>query len=301
MKILWAIDPFAAKDVPLEAMARYFGQLGGAKTVVVPAYVASPAEAQLSLAFDVPERDRFGAYPKSLIAKALAAHQVSIPARRIRVVYEGGGSLKAAADRLVTLAAEERADVIAVFSHSNKGLKRVVLGSFAETLVHRSPVSVLVFNPACTVPAHIDSVLFGTDLGTRAGKTLDRLLGVLPPHGPRLVFFHALAPFRPPAELAAMGLVGGLSGYDDEGAVDAARRNLDRLAAYAVEKGYDAESRWEVSEARTAALVLKHAKIVKAGLVVVTAQAGPLKALFLGSVTREVLRTASLPVWVVRT
>lgn len=299
MKIVWAVDPFSAKGVPLGALAKYFQALGGGKTELVPAYVASPAAAELSMAFDVPEKSRFSSYPKSLLVKALAQHRVQVSERNLHVLTEGSTSMKAACDRLIALALKEKADAIAVFSHSNKGVKRIVLGSFAETLVHRSPVSVLVFNPKCRVPEHVDGVLFATDLSTRASRTLDQIVDVLP-KGRRLVFFHAIAPLRPPSELAPMGLVEGVADLGNSKTAAAARRSLDKLAQYATAKGLDTEIRWQESERRPADLILKHAKAAKAGLIVVTAQAGPVKALFLGSVTRDLLRSSTLPVWVVR-
>lgn len=47
-------------------------------------------------------------------------------------------------DRIVAQAAEESVDLIVIGSHGKEGISRVLLGSVAETVVRRSPVSVLV-------------------------------------------------------------------------------------------------------------------------------------------------------------
>jgi len=47
-------------------------------------------------------------------------------------------------NRIVDYADEESMDLIVIGSHGQEGLSRVLLGSVAETVVRRSPVSVLV-------------------------------------------------------------------------------------------------------------------------------------------------------------
>lgn len=48
------------------------------------------------------------------------------------------------ANRIVASAESEPMDLIVIGSHGQEGLSRVLLGSVAETVVRRSPVSVLV-------------------------------------------------------------------------------------------------------------------------------------------------------------
>lgn len=48
------------------------------------------------------------------------------------------------ANRIVDYAESESMDLIVIGSHGQEGLSRVLLGSVAETVVRRSPVSVLV-------------------------------------------------------------------------------------------------------------------------------------------------------------
>jgi nucleotide-binding universal stress UspA family protein len=52
-----------------------------------------------------------------------------------------------ASDQLCELAETSAADVIVIPSHGRRGLKRLILGSVAETVAKRSPVAVLLLRP----------------------------------------------------------------------------------------------------------------------------------------------------------
>ena len=50
-------------------------------------------------------------------------------------------------DAILRMAKEHKADLIALSTHGRTGLRRLVLGSVAETVVRRAPLPVLTFPP----------------------------------------------------------------------------------------------------------------------------------------------------------
>jgi nucleotide-binding universal stress UspA family protein len=60
----------------------------------------------------------------------------------VETVVELAGN---AADGILRIARDRRADLLAMSTHGRTGLRRLVLGSVAETIVRRAPVPVLSF------------------------------------------------------------------------------------------------------------------------------------------------------------
>jgi nucleotide-binding universal stress UspA family protein len=51
---------------------------------------------------------------------------------------------------------------------------------------------------------------------------------------------------------------------------------------------------------RVAELIIKESKKIKNVIIAIDSQSGPISAFWLGSISREILRTAPCPVWVIR-
>lgn len=60
------------------------------------------------------------------------------------VAYEHCFFRGAAADGILQIAEEQRADLIVIGTHGRTGLKKVLLGSVAETVLSRTPCAVMV-------------------------------------------------------------------------------------------------------------------------------------------------------------
>ncbi len=286
MKIVWAIDPFD-NQLPLAPMYSMLTALAGKDGVQV-VYVAGHGEARLSTAFDVPEKERFGKFPLGLLRKALADAGLPLSPRRVAVVEEESASMKAAAGRLDTWAREQGADAVALFSHAKKGVKRLMLGSFAETFVHHATLPVLVANPTTRIPEAPQRLVFAHDLGKRDTRALAQLAHLPPTLG--LQLFHA-AP--PQAILGQPALTGDMDKAWEQ-ALEEAERKLSVAARQLAGRTVVVEAR--PADGKISDAILAQARRTKADLIGVAAQSGPLRAMFLGSVTRELLRASPLPV-----
>jgi nucleotide-binding universal stress UspA family protein len=76
-----------------------------------------------------------------------------VEARAADVAAEGRIAEGNASRALIAVAKRESADLIVTGSHGRRGVRRVFVGSIAETIVRTSPVPVLVVRTAARVPA----------------------------------------------------------------------------------------------------------------------------------------------------
>ncbi len=114
------------------------------------------------------------------------------------------------------------------------------------------------------------------------------------------LLFHAAGISPIPVELKPIVLVPGMAETDRLRAVHTIEKAIQSNAKIIQDHGFAIKTIWDSSLANIPSLILKNAKKANADMIAVTAQAGPAHALFLGSVTRELLRVSPLPVWVAK-
>jgi nucleotide-binding universal stress UspA family protein len=192
-----------------------------------------------------------------------------------------------------------------VASHGKKGLEKVFLGSFAEQLLLQSRVPVIV-------------------VGSQTESFADRQpLRVLVPNDlsrPESSFFKNIFQFTRslkaqatlmsvvthPIEAVVQSGVFLLSGGWVQVPVylEAEKTRLKEAAAKLCEqaKAMDVPCEWYQAEARipVAEAIVQHAKESKAGLIAMAAESGAVASALLGSVTRQVIKSAPCPVLVYR-
>jgi nucleotide-binding universal stress UspA family protein len=84
-------------------------------------------------------------------------------------------------DVLPEVAAEIGADLVVIATHGRTGIRRFLLGSVAEHVVRRSPVSVLVTRGATREDAAFRRVLVGTDFSPASEKALRQAVALSVP------------------------------------------------------------------------------------------------------------------------
>lgn len=214
------------------------------------------------------------------------------------VIFADGSSTQRAVMALLKYAKDSNCDLIAVSSNSRSGVKRFFLGSFAETLTLQSKIPLLVVNPSIQSKAtKLERILFPTDFSASSKKALSQLCGSLGDTKTKILLYHkvnypmpvALAPF------AAMSL--------PESVFDEEVKRVETLGyAWAVElrgKGYPCEAVIDEKGGFATERILKTAKVKNVQIIAMGATTGKLGAILLGSITRQVLREATLPVWVI--
>jgi nucleotide-binding universal stress UspA family protein len=291
MKAVLSVDAFDADPQMLRRMSAALVALGfSPRDKVEAVYVASSSEPNLSLALELPPAERYGSFPLDQLKARLKERDLMGLKVKPRVVSRITPSIRLAADRL---AAEAKgADLIVLQTQSRSGFQRFLLGSFAETLIHRTPVSLLVLNPTVRAKSTARRILVATDLQASAPRQVREVARWAKRAGALLHIFHVPEP--------SYGLRFG--GQDPSG--EEYRRGLpERMAALVKEaerEGIRARFSLATGLRSTADLILKEAAGIRADVITVSAKSGPLSSLFLGSVSRDLIRRSQVPVLVSR-
>ena len=287
--IAWAFNPFDDNRTLQQRAVALLAAVRGPGAALEVVYVASPAEGKLATAFEVPAAQRFSAHPTRLIETAL--RKLGVAGATVTVLPQRSPSLTAGVRALADHLARRKPELTILASHARKGLPRLVLGSFAETLVHASKTDLLVFNAHSRVRAP-KAPLFAHDLSAAADRGLRTAMAFARRWGCALHVIHVPD--------AAYGYA--FSGREAQ--VKAFRLQVERRVA-AIEARLKraglrgtvvVDPQWSpVSE-----LILARLRAVRADMLVVVAKSGRLASLIGGSVVRQLLRSAPLPVLVLK-
>lgn len=291
MKYVLAFNPFDKNKKLVGKSVDLVGSILGSKEKVEAVFVASHSQVELATAFDVPENDRFSRYPEQLMKTAMK--KLRIKTSKCTVLVEENLSLTSAVKQLAAYLDRSEATLAIVASRAKTGLSRLVMGSFAESLVHFSRVDLLLFNESSSVSKRApQTLLFAHDYSKSADQGLDRALDYAKAWGCQLHVIHIPDP--------AYGYK--FSGQKNES--ENFRKRIDQKLSRIEEKlknagvlgSVELDPRWSP----VAELILKRASAVNADIVLVVAKSGKLASLLGGSVTRQVLRASPVPVLVVK-
>jgi nucleotide-binding universal stress UspA family protein len=187
------------------------------------------------------------------------------------------------------------ADLIVMATHGRSGLARVLIGSVAQRVVSESPVPVLLLRPGGRRVAHLTTLLVPVDGSPDGSRALGVALPLAQETGARIVLLQVVVPFvqRYFDESLAVDPM-----WDEE-ALTSARGYVEALAGRLREAGISAQGR--VTQGPIPQQIVDTAAEVAADVIVMSTHAltGPARAL-LGSVADEVVRTAPLPVLLIR-
>lgn len=293
MKIIWALEPTHQEPKRLKSMYQALTMLGGAPagpsgTDLEVAMVVTHTESWLSLAFDVPLADRFTVYPKSMISKSLKQAGITLDSKKISVIDFQTYSTNKSVGRLLEFAEAKEADLIGLYTHAKTGFQKFVLGSFSETMIHKSETSLVLFSPKFKATKKIKSVLFASDFGEGTLKHLKKVLEYCKRLKAELHVFHHAEPIFKWA----------LDEKDKE--VVAYRQKIIQMKAKILKECQDADIVCDVQVSAslkpTAELILKAGERQKVQLIALFAKGGT--ALMGGRVTRQVVRSSELPILV---
>jgi nucleotide-binding universal stress UspA family protein len=300
--VLWAIDPFERARETRSSVISFLKRFSKAtKAEIEPVYVLSPSSIEIETDLGQPGAERYIRATHSALREV--AKSSGIPGLRPpRVLTEDGTSLAASVRSLARYAETSGASMIAVGSHGRKGLSRLLLGSFAESLVIESRVPVVVVGPEGTRRT-LDRVLFATDFSDASAKAFDRVVELTRSMGATLVIFHAIAhPVEPVFQSGVYLASGGWVPTSEYLSQREAEKNREgeKWKARAARRGVRAEFVCDQSRAGVTQAVLDAAHDAGAGLIAMAGESGPVTAALVGSITRQVVRRSRVPVWVFR-
>jgi nucleotide-binding universal stress UspA family protein len=300
---IWAVDAFERDpELLLKALrvATDWSERTGSK--IRPVYVLSPYELNLSEEATGPSISEYAPNARKVLDQLVA--QVPSPLLLApEIIIEHSASITRTADALSNYALQSGAEAILITSHGRKGLRRLILGSFAETLLLRSKVPVLTLGPKADRISHLDHILFSTDFDASSKPALRHVTYLAKRLGARLTLFHSVPRPIEPVFQSGVYLLGG-SWVPVQAYFSAEAERVERRAAswchWSRRQGVETEYLIDNAGNFITQAVLRAAKNLRCGIIALEARSGRLAAALVGSVTREVIRQSSLPVWIVR-
>lgn len=301
-KIIWALDAFPAESqkANLKALAQLKALATQTNLEIEPVYVLTPDEhnrLRSGSEFPWTKELKLGAEKamKGFLSKT------GLKVRPPRVLLNTDERLSVSVKLLNAHAKSVGADLILVSTHARKGLKRIFMGSFTESLLLTSEVPVLVVSPASQPVKAFKKILYSTDLSPSSRDGFEKVVEQAKVWGSKIVlYYHVPSPVEP---LLAGGsqLLGG-SYIPIQAYFDQKRIKQEEMAQgwkeWCKKQGVKCQLIVRYQAESIAPSILKVAKKEKAHLIAMTSKVGRAGAFLMGSIARQVVRESERPVWV---
>jgi nucleotide-binding universal stress UspA family protein len=222
------------------------------------------------------------------------------------ILGEATSSLSQGVDILSDYALKSGADLILVNSHGRTGFKRLFLGSFAEALLHRSHVPVLVVGQKNSIASKLQRIIFPTEFGDHSKELFRQAMDVAHQVGAQIQLLHVIPqPDQPVLDFdfqSTMRVLGGeqvpYQIYREHHIQHQARRARS-WAEFSEHRGVKVETVIDTESDTVSDAILKLSRKNAIGrIIIMEAQSSALRDSILGSTTKKVIRLSSCPVWV---
>ncbi len=303
MKILWAIDAFDGLEELNGKAADYLRDIGTHQSLAIePVFVLSPGQLGVPVELSARWSDQYLPAAEKALKQKLKDVTITglLPGK---VLMHESESLKGAVDALIRHAVAGKFDLIVTGSHGRSGLKRMFLGSFAETLLLMSSIPVMVVGGAAEKARPIKHILFPTDFSFPSAEMFAEVLKLAEQLGAKLTLLHAIArPIEPAFQSGVYLMSGGwvpiplFMKKEHDRQKEIAERWAKTAARHRVSFEYVIDD--EASSVTDS--ILRHVASGDVSLLAMAAQSGPAATVLAGSITRQIVRLSSCPVWVLR-
>jgi len=296
-KILWAVDAFSenptAQFNALKAAMKLYGK---SNPVVEPVSVLSPDQLKVPRTAFRSGSKEYRLEAEKILEKWTKKLKIKNTVPPV-LLLQDEFSLRTSVKTLIDYAKQTHADVICTTTRANKGLKHFILGSFTESLLTYSTVPVFVFNPKTQVPANYSKIFFPTDFGTASRTALDKLLPIAKQNKSTIILFYKLEYVLPETSSTLFGapIYANYVEQDIQERKDTANKWMQSIK----QQGVKAELLFNEKPDYVVTAILKAFKKSKASLIAMASHSGAIETALLGSVTRQVVRSATCPVWVI--
>jgi nucleotide-binding universal stress UspA family protein len=314
MLVLWAVDAIREPGTLMDHSAAVLESWASRMPIEIePVYVLSPSQMDLTL---TPEGGGLpaGVEPQHRIAAERALAQIidqyssSRPAlsRALMtpvVLIERRSRIRAAVETLEGYAKSRSAHFVAIPTHGRHGAARFLLGSFAETLLLRAQVPTLAIGPGVEEIRGLDRLMLATDFARGSKQIFRRVVDFARELHSRIWLYHSVPNLVEPVFQSGAYLFTGAwipaRNYFNEEVQERYRRG-NAWARWARNQGIECEYVMDETIGSISDHLLELIEREKIGLVALASRSGPVSSALLGSITRQVIRSASCPVWVIQ-
>lgn len=300
-KITWGVD-LLDQGKGSEKVVEWITQLASKTSVEVePVYVFSSSLLGFSslLAGQISDdhrqevKNKFQEYLKKTGAKTSEG----------RVVFHLGSTSKTEAAELLDGEAKRwGADLVVVSSHGRKAINRLLMGSFAETLLLKSTHPVLVLGPECK-PGKLKKILFPTDFSGNFKKCFETCLSFSKAVGAEV---HAVSVVENPVDPIFQAGVTALGGgwvnlmEDPDDKIKELQTKLVDLQKQAATQGVTFHSKVLTHSLSITDTLIEHMEKQNMDMVIMQSHSSGVEAAIVGSLARQLVRYAPCPTMVIR-
>lgn len=295
-RILWALDVFNKNKSLQEKsgkMVAYLSRSLGAK--VTPVFIQNPNP------FMVPETlmgDRSADSQeeiKKVMTRWIAPYAIA-DLSPPEVICSPDLSVRSAVDVFLDFAREQSADLIVLSTHARKGVARFFLGSFAETMLLKSAIPLILVQPKMALPSQIKTILFPTDFSEKSWAALMEVIQFAKPLKAPIHLLHHLEYCTSyTIETTTVPLYQKFLAREKKQRAAEGKKWAAALSAKGVVvKVTITEDAFFILDA-----ILAFSKKTPGCLLAMASQSEPGLSQILGSVVRRVVRAAECPVWVI--
>lgn len=303
--LIWALDPLEAlreKPGKLQANAAETLRFLSEKhhCAIEPVYVMNAAP-PISIETDVEWAPIYFEAAENAAQKILNQFP-KLSLLPLKILTQSGTSTFGAANTLAQYAFRQQAFLIVANTHSKSGFKRFFLGSFAETLLLRSQIPVVVVGPHSHKIQAFDQILFPTDFAPHTRFVFKRVLDLARTLGSNITLLYVIPFTVQPYTSGNILFPGSYWGaYLDyvTATKKFAQKNAQTWSNLASKHGVKVNlviddrgyrSIWES--------ILQQARKNRVGMIAMESMSGPVSSVVIGSVTRQVVRHAECPIWI---
>jgi nucleotide-binding universal stress UspA family protein len=304
LKILWAVDAFDdLSDVQKNEISIFKSLALRAQIEVDPIYVLSPAELGVTLEFSSQWTETYAPSAKKALVQKLK--DASIPGLQDpQVLVQNRASLKGTVELLAKFASSGSYNLIVAGSHGRKGFQRMMMGSFAEELLLQSEVPVLIVGSRSEAWSDKDMhILLPNDLADPQSRLFSEAFDLAQLLNAKVTLLNSIP--RPVEQVFQSGvflLAGGWVPTPIYLEKERARQSTiaERVKDQAKKRGIECKVIVDDTSQSVTESILKHAQEQGAQFIAMSAETGPLATALLGSITRQIVRSAPCPVLVYR-
>ena len=214
------------------------------------------------------------------------------------VLVEETSSRRKKVDALLQYSKRLNANLIVVSSHGRSGPGRLVLGSFAESLLSESEVPVLFLSEHDGKNAWTNKVLFPCDFSDASKSALELFTLQSSPKSFELILFHAALP---PGAVFDTGMM-GVPVYIPESYWDEQKAWIEfekeKLVKSMESKGFKVRFVVQEGVLNAASAIQRFAQDENVDLIAMSSVSRKLNLVTVGSVAKEIFRIKKWPVWV---
>lgn len=286
-RILWAVD-FLSEQPELEKQALKFIKVLNKKleATVQPVFVTNNHPMQNQYMDEILKHieKRFKKY-KSIHLNAPISIGQNIGANP---------ELREQVDALLSYAQMENFDLIVTQTHASSGIKKWLLGSFAESLILHSRIPVMSINPSSEAPRSIKNIMYPFELGDVDKPEFGQVLRLAKQLNSKITLYHRL-----PTPSHYLGPYAHLLQEEFRLDKNEAEETAEEYEKMAKAQDIKTETVIETKKARISDALLKAAKKYEADLIAVVSKKDTTGRLLLGSTGLDVVRKSPQPVWIV--